>query len=787
MPIVVMPDGKPIDIGNADPNEATEAYMAMHAQAPSVADQVARPTEQDQSWLRYPKLVGQGLVRGVTQALGLPGTLREAVGLPQTPMAAPGGTYAAPPMFAPPGKGIPLEPIYPTQSQLRDLTARAGLSDSANLQPEGLTEATIAGAGEGLGGVLGAGAMGVPLGPTDVLAGTAGGAAGSAAAEAMPGNGIAPIAAGALASGGIGLAGQWAEGRAALSAAEQRAEQAAKLAQAASNANYEFNPVGTKGITRQLNADIVASKAQHELLHSQIDEGVEGIRQGLGQSQDYESAGQVAQAAARRWVTGRDEAGQPVAGSFPELQARLKQELLGFTDPGLQVPRDALAAALKAQASAGGDNAALIKELAPRLPQALFNKMFPQAEGVAPLAPPRLGASPGVAEPRIMPAPAIQAPSQIGNGNSLAPGLKVINPAPAPSPIRPTGGLTPIQTEPESVRPPLGPSPKPINTDQGMANAPQDWASAAELRSRLGDIMREPSLQNTVAGKMISDLYHAQSEDMRSALAGQPNAEGAVQAFDDYNRRSAELYRLKEGPVSRLISAGSANAIDPNPGKAVESLLNTGRVDGTDLSALRAIIPDGVNELGSAFLAQKKDWGALSPSAKLALAGDPDRAAALDSAWQAKTSADAAIKQRIAELKAQASADRDTQTEADKSAKKGLMDAARYSGQDAKQAQNDLEALRAKKAVSLGDIQRTVAGTSLGAAGGVLAQHSLGEPGNDLLPGGAAGEVAGVLAPALAGAALGVGRRPLPMMLGTLGASNALTRRRPAADSIVMP
>lgn len=157
-------------------------------------------------------------------------------------------------------------------------------------------------------------------------------------------------------------------------------------------------------------------------------------------------------------------------------------------------------------------------------------------------------------------------------------------------------------------------------TSVGVGVAPS-WEDVKELRTVLGDAMKNPQVIKDIPAERLATLYKSLTDDMKaSARAVGPHAE---QLFNAANKESKRLYDFAEGPVKKIVASASRSADDPLPEKAATVLLRGGKTGASDLAALRAELPHVADELAAAHLrAPKLEWTKLSPEAKTALIED---------------------------------------------------------------------------------------------------------------------------------------------------------------------
>lgn len=236
-----------------------------------------------------------------------------------------------------------------------------------------------------------------------------------------------------------------------------------------------------------------------------------------------------------------------------------------------------------------------------------------------------------------------------------------------------------------------------------------NWDEVRQLRSDIGSALSNPKIAQDIGPKNLDKMYAAITQD----LSGAASAAGAGDLFSRANATSSQLRTLADQHIRPLVDDGIA------PEKAAKQALASASAGGTKLSALRAAIPDAVDELASAHLLQSpQGWAKLAPEAKAALVPDAGQRMRVEQAVQAKLS----------------------------------------SGPP-----------------PLAQAVHGLAGGSIGEMAGVLAQHFL--PNLDQLTAGAAGGLLGILGPNILRGAAGVVKNPRSVGLpvaGALGGTNAL-------------
>lgn len=113
------------------------------------------------------------------------------------------------------------------------------------------------------------------------------------------------------------------------------------------------------------------------------------------------------------------------------------------------------------------------------------------------------------------------------------------------------------------------------------------WPAQRQFRSAIGDWMaKTPS--ETTAKKL---LYGAATDDLGNIAS----ANGAADEFANFNQISRNAHALNDGPISTVLDA-------PNSGESALRLIRGASRSGDDLSALRGVMPEAVDELAAAHL-----------------------------------------------------------------------------------------------------------------------------------------------------------------------------------------
>ena len=144
------------------------------------------------------------------------------------------------------------------------------------------------------------------------------------------------------------------------------------------------------------------------------------------------------------------------------------------------------------------------------------------------------------------------------------------------------------------------------------------WDQARAFSSWLGGEISNPGgVMKSLSDSQRSALYAALMKDQRAVA----QAQGIGEEFDEALRNSEFLRGLLDQHVRPLLDN------DISPEKAGKLILqNTkGSTGGASrLEALRAIIPEGVNEIASSILQDPKLWAGLNPRAQAALVPSAD-------------------------------------------------------------------------------------------------------------------------------------------------------------------
>lgn len=153
------------------------------------------------------------------------------------------------------------------------------------------------------------------------------------------------------------------------------------------------------------------------------------------------------------------------------------------------------------------------------------------------------------------------------------------------------------------------------------------WSDARTLRTALGDAMRDPRIMPNMGDANLKQLYAALTDDLKTAATGA----GAGKEFDVANAASKTLFGIAEGPIAKVLDSSTASGV------LAKNLVNAGKVDAADLTTLRGVVPQGMDNLASTALRNNDagqplaDWTKLTPQTKAALIPDQTARDAVDS------------------------------------------------------------------------------------------------------------------------------------------------------------
>lgn len=190
------------------------------------------------------------------------------------------------------------------------------------------------------------------------------------------------------------------------------------------------------------------------------------------------------------------------------------------------------------------------------------------------------------------------------------------------------------------------------NAPGQLTGSAPTWGEVRQLRSALGDAMRQPKIASDIGQDNLKALYASVTDDMRGAAKGvdavNPGA-NALKSFDSANAESTRLNSFAQNVVGKIVHSKNPDQAVITPENAAKALLAPAGKGGTPLAALRAEMPGAADALAAYHLrkyglgdAGAEDpmaamdpkfparWQSLSPEAKVALYPDPTERAALD-------------------------------------------------------------------------------------------------------------------------------------------------------------
>ena len=638
-------------------------------------------------------LGGQAIAEGIGDVAGMPGTLaslgqeyvmRPAVGAVSNALGIappPEAAWGHPEQLSGPsinaagaklwqGAGLPTPAGAQTPGEERFAATMRGLPTSALGIATGMgpVAALVSGAGGSLANELGGEVFGKDT-----------------AGAWLPG-----LALGGVAAGGESIANAQNLRNAAESALEQaKASHTALTGSAAGQSarDLELSTAAAKDASQaQLTANLANAQGAHALTHIGADTTIESTAADLGEAKTVQEGGAALQDRARAWVTGKDQAGNPIeGGGMPGKLAGLWAPVDALIPSTTPVELKAFQGALGEINKSAGELeplAAIFKSSAPKQIQATLDRLL---EG----KPPQLGPS----------------------GEILTPGV---------APVQPT------------------------------------WGDVQRLRTVLGDALANPKVLSDVGNQNLQHLYATLTQDMSRTAEGA----GALDAFRAANEQSTKLYTLAGGPVNKVITAPkNINQETITPEQAATAALARSTKGGSVLEELRSepLLSQGVDELAAGQLRSNPDlWSKLSPEAKDALAGTPERRAALDSAYGLKDQADAELARRVSEEamahKQRVKAIDDVAGEASFNASQG----AKLAKEHLDAAQDAVNALKPQGHGIVRDI-------GLAGAGGAMERFGSGMIENLLTGAGGDTALGTMLHPLVSGAALGAAAAAAPL------------------------
>lgn len=167
-----------------------------------------------------------------------------------------------------------------------------------------------------------------------------------------------------------------------------------------------------------------------------------------------------------------------------------------------------------------------------------------------------------------------------------------------------------------------------LNQGQSLAgltgvSAIPTWGNVSDFSTALGEALHNPIILKQIPEKQLSSLYQALQDDRRAVTQALDTANpglGATAKLAFANTESQRLYGIAEGPMAKVVAGPKANSEDKAPEKVAKTLLGSGKAGGTDIAALRAELPEAVDNLAAAHLrTNSADWLKLSPEGKAAL------------------------------------------------------------------------------------------------------------------------------------------------------------------------
>lgn len=300
------------------------------------------------------------------------------------------------------------------------------------------------------------------------------------------------------------------------------------------------------------------------------------------------------------------------------------------------------------------------------------------------------------------------------------------------------------------------------------------WGNIQKLRTNLGDALSNPVTVKDIGAENLSKLYATLTADMERAA----RQSGVGSQFAAANEGSTRLYALAKGPMARLVASGKATAEDPAPEAVAKGLLAGGKAGASDLGALRAEIPKGVDELAAAHLRTSPgSWGKLAPETQVALDPEGSRGATVLSALASKAEAEAAHKGGFTLAQQQHQSNVDAARQAAKEGNFTHMARVRSSAEALAEAKAAHGALPKTSNPGVHSLQ-SLAGSTVGDHLAVAGLNALGFQGSDLVHG-AVGALVGAAAPMIARGATNMLTQPQRLIYPALGAETGANALRP--------
>lgn len=151
----------------------------------------------------------------------------------------------------------------------------------------------------------------------------------------------------------------------------------------------------------------------------------------------------------------------------------------------------------------------------------------------------------------------------------------------------------------------------------GAAGAPStaSWQNARALRSEIGDALANPKLASSLGEKDLEAAYSGLTKSLSNTAA----EHGAGDLWNQYNTGMSQLYSFIKGPLSKVIKSGSEGRESISPAQAYSASLSLAGKGGSTLAALRAEMPEAVNEIAATVVRNPSEWAKLAPEARQAL------------------------------------------------------------------------------------------------------------------------------------------------------------------------
>lgn len=583
--------------------QVKEAIAGGYSSA-EIFDHLGLKTQSEPGIGRTLDLAGQGIIQGMADTVGLPGTLRD--------MAIHMLSGGDPRQEAVNRAQLGVLGALPTMDQTTSVTDSLDLTNQTYLQPQDQGERLLAGAAKGFGGSLGLG------GPVGMLAGTAGGLAATETNELFPGSQwLGPMVGLATGLGVGGMAGK-IKGMLNASQIKNSAASARAALDTFLNANTDTTLAKASIAAKDsFDAQAAAAQAIHQTKLGMVDSQIEGLASASGASKTLQEAGQTLQSEAESWVK----------KSLPSKLEKIWQPVDAAIPKDAPVNLAAFGGALREVTDDAGELSNVVRLLRPTLPEKLAKQL---EETIGNKQPAASGAK---ALQEIDPAlrsTFVRQDSAEGLGKEDAGYMRDDFRA-----VRYKGEIFTGRTHIDALDKLFAKYPEAENNIsvvesgymKGASNTGQsfNWSDVRKLRTALGEALSTPSVMKDIGEKNLSKLYGALTGDLKTTA----KALGAEPLFDAANGASTKLYDFGEQVVSPLIKEGVT------PEQAAKTVLTKARAGGTVLADLRSQLPSAVDELAAAGV-RTGEWSKLSPEAKAALVPDSSRLAALELGHSAK-------------------------------------------------------------------------------------------------------------------------------------------------------